>query len=366
MSVWIHRYVRYGYITIRASRFMVNPYDDRTFVARGTIHASGRSYEGYVVSVNGVLAEMGRGNPPDEADFEADMVIDALNAHTHCADYGLDIPAGLSLEELVAPPNGLKHRYLSNASDSDLIGNMERFSHDSRNSGAASFVDFRERGLEGCMMLRKVCPESIILGRPMSDEYDPDEIARILNVADGIGISSISDMPVGYIEDVVDQVRESGKIFAIHASERVREDISNILSLDPAFVVHMCEATDDDLLECAEAEVPIVVCPTSNRYFGKEAPVADMIGCGVDVAVGTDNGMLCYPDIIRESKHLASLVYSQGGSDFDAWRPLTVLTSKILNHLHDISDIKHPRSVAVIPKGTDITISLECSKIEGE
>lgn len=341
---------------------MVSPYDDRTFVARGTIHALGRSYEGYVISVDGALVDLGYGDPPEDADFEADIVIDALNAHTHCADYGLDIPAGLSLEELVAPPNGLKHRYLSSATDSDLMENIKRFSHDSRSSGAASFIDFRERGLEGCIMLRDVCPESIILGRPTSDAYDPDEVARILDVADGIGISSISDMPFGYIEDVADQVRESRKIFAIHVSERVREDISNVLSLDPAFVVHMCEATDDDLLECAEAEVPIVVCPTSNRYFGKKAPVADMVGCGVDVAVGTDNGMLCHPDIIRESQHLASLAYSQGDHDFDAWRPLTVLTSKILNHSHDISDIRHTRSVAVVPRGTDVTFTLECPK----
>lgn len=353
---------RYRYIAICTSVSMADPYDYRTFVARGTIHARRQSHEGYVISVDGVLVDLGYGDPPDEADFEADIVVDALNAHTHCADYGLDIPAGLSLEELVAPPNGLKHRYLSSATDSDLMENMKRFSHDSHSSGAASFIDFRERGLGGCIMLRNTCPESIILGRPTSDTYDPDEIARILDVADGIGISSISDMPFGYIEDVADQVRESRKIFAIHASERVREDISNVLSLDPAFIVHMCEATDDDLLECAEAEVPIVVCPTSNRYFGKEAPVANMVGCGVDVAVGTDNGMLCRPDIIKESRHLASLADSQGDHDFDVWRPLTVLTSKILNRSHDISYIRHPRSVAVVPRGTDVTVTLECPK----
>lgn len=333
--------------------------DERTFVAGGTIHSSNGSYRGYVVAVNGSSVEIGIGDPGDDMDFEADIVIDALNSHTHCADYDLNVPAGLSLEELVAPPDGLKHKYLRDASENDLVDSMRRFSNDSHNHGAASFIDFREGGLNGCIMLRRACPEAVILGRPISKEYDPDEVGRILDVADGIGISSISDMPFDYIEGVADQVRESGKIFAIHASERIREDISEILSLDPAFIVHMCEATDDDLLQCAEAEVPIVVCPTSNAYFGKEAPVAKMIGCGVDVAVGTDNGMLCCPDIIRESQCLASLAYNQGSDDFDVWRPLTVLTSKILNHSHAISDIRHPMSVAVIPKGTATVISLD-------
>lgn len=336
----------------------VNMYGD-SFVARGTIHAPHRTYEGYVISENGHLLELGIGEPSDNIDFEADFVIDALNSHTHCADYGLTVPKGLTLNELVAPPDGLKHKYLSEASFEELSDNMRRFGNDSRRFGAASFIDFREGGLNGCLMLRSAYPDAIILGRPISKTYNGDEIEKILEVADGIGISSISDMPYGYIEDVADQVREAGKIFAIHASERIRENIHDVLSLDPAFIVHMCEATDEDLLECAEAEVPIVVCPTSNAYFGKTAPVAKMIECGVDVAVGTDNGMLCTPDIVEESRRLALLAYEQRCTDFDLWKPLTALSSKILNHSHTIQYIRHPRSVAVCPKGSDITITLD-------
>lgn len=330
-----------------------------SFVARGTVHAPHQTYEGYVISDNGHLSEIGRGEPSDDVDFEADFVIDALNSHTHCADYGLTIPKGLTLNELVAPPDGLKHRYLSEASSEELSCNMRRFGKDSYEFGAASFIDFREGGLNGCIMLRSACPSAVILGRPISKTYDSDEIDKILKVADGIGISSISDMPYRYIEDVADQVREAGKIFAIHASERIRENIHDILSLDPAFIVHMCEATDEDLLECAEAEVPIVVCPTSNAYFGKTAPVARMVGCGVDVGVGTDNGMLCTPDVVRESRRLASLAFKQGCDDFDPWRPLTVLSSKILNRSPAIQDIRHQRFVTVCPRGSDITIALD-------
>lgn len=136
-------------------------------------------------------------------------------------------------------------------------------------------------------------PGAVILGRPVSKELDTAEVEGILDVADGIGISSISDMDHRYIEAVADIVRERRKVFAIHVSERVREDIDFVLSLDPAFVVHMCEATDSDLAKCAEAEVPIVVCPTSNRYFGKAPPIARAQAAGADLALGTDNGMLC-------------------------------------------------------------------------
>ena len=297
----------------------------------GTIHGPSGSREGRVTVSDGHITGIAYGGSPDRSDIEADMLTGIVNGHTHCADYGLSIPAGMSLEELVAPPNGLKHRYLRESPDDVLIDSMTRFSGSSRSFGSATFVDFREGGVHGCRLLRQAEPDSIILGRPISSEFDPGEIDEILSVADGIGLSSISDMPARYIDDIADEVRSRNGILAIHVSERIREDIDVVLSLDPAFIVHMCEATDDDMLKCAEAEVPVVVCPTSNMYFGKVPPIARMQDCGVDLALGTDNGMLCQPDMVAELRLMSSIASSQGGDAGSCWKSATVLSSKLLN-----------------------------------
>ena len=283
-----------------------------SYALEGMVLGRGGLRPGYMLVEDNAAVEVGGGDCPVEPDVRGVVLTGVVNGHTHCADYGLSIPPGMSLEELVAPPDGLKHRYLKEASDEELSASMARFSADSRASGASAFVDFREGGLHGCRLLRAAAPDAVILGRPLSPEFDPEEVAGILEVADGIGISSVSDM----------EAREERKAFAIHVSERVREDIDFVLSLDPAFVVHMCEATDDDLAKCAEAEVPIVVCPTSNAYFGKVPPIARAEAAGADLALGTDNGMLRTPDILDEARVFAEAAARQGGDPETAWEDI--------------------------------------------
>ena len=327
---------------------MEGTFDIQNFVAVGRLVAHG-SVELCTLTVQDGKASFDKG-VSSKPDFEASFIEDLVNAHTHCGDYGLKIPEGMSLEELVAPPDGLKHRYLRGLSEDDLEHNMRSFSKASACNGSAAFIDFREGGAKGCKMLRECSEDAIILGRPISPEYDPDEMAEILSVADGIGLPSITDMPLDYIESIADDVRDSGKIFAIHASERIREDIDTILSLDPTFIVHMCEATDDDMAKCSEAEVPVVVCPTSNRYFGKESPVRRLLENGVDIALGTDNGMLCEPDMIGESHVLADVLKGQGGDSDDVWRLLSTFPSKLLNRTIRMEERISERYLTVIPE----------------
>ena len=308
-----------------------------SFALAGMIDGRRGMRRGYLIAEEGRVVEIGYGDCPVRPDRHGVVLTDIVNGHTHCADYGLRVPEGLTLEELVAPPDGLKHRYLRDAGDEELSRNMSRFAADSRSSGSSAFLDFREGGLHGCRLLREAAPDAVILGRPVSPEFDPNEVGDILDVADGIGISSVSDMDHGYIEAVADMVRERRKVFAIHVSERVREDIDFVLSLDPAFVVHMCEATDSDFSKCAEAEVPVVVCPTSNLYFGKVPPIARAASMGVDLAIGTDNGMLRSPDLVDEARLFVKLAEAQGTDPECVWRALTELSGKILNHESNIS-----------------------------
>ena len=320
-----------------------------SYALEGMVLGRGGLRPGYMLVEDGAAVEVGGGECPVEPDVHGVVLIGVVNGHTHCADYGLSIPPGMSLEELVAPPDGLKHRYLREASDEELSASMARFSADSRASGTSAFVDFREGGLHGCTLLRAAAPDAVILGRPLSPEFDPEEIDDILSVADGIGISSVSDMDPGYIEAVADAVRERRMVFAIHVSERVREDIDFVLSLDPAFVVHMCEATDSDILKCAEAEVPIVVCPTSNRYFGKVPPIARAEALGADLAIGTDNGMIRSPDMVAEALEFARTAEAQGGDPETVWSALWKLSGKILNQHRNIQNHNGTDVLSVIP-----------------
>ena len=271
-------------------------------------------FYGHICIEDGVIVSIAPGEPP--ADLHAVRVGDILppltDAHTHVADAGLHLEGRYTLEELVAPPDGLKHRYLRSASPETLVSDMAEYCGRMRGNGIERFMDFREGGIEGVRMLRSASDSAVILGRPVSREFDPNEIDLLLKEADGIGISSISDMPISYIEAVADSVHRAGKALAIHVSERVREDIDTVLSLSPDFIVHMCEATDGDMRRCADAGVPVAVCARSNMYFGKVPPLARFEKAGVETMAGTDNAMIASPSMFDEAEELFSLASLQG------------------------------------------------------
>jgi len=326
-------------------------------ILSGSVLTGDGIIEGYVCIENGVVTAIEEGDPPEPPLASGLITMPMVNSHTHCADVGLKIPPGMKMEELIAPPDGLKHAYLRGVEESLLENNIMAYARASEMNGVGTFIDFREGGERGCRTLRRAAPDSTILGRPLSEEYDQYEVSKILDIADGIGISGISDMDHRYIEKVADQTRERKKIFAIHASERVREDIDLILSFDPAFVVHMVEATDSDLLKCAESEVPVVVCARSNLYFGKVPPVKRMLDCGVDVAIGTDNAMFCGPDMRSEASVFMGVLLSQGGSADDVVDPFFRNGRKILyphNKIHTTAGMAADLTVLPCSGGTGI------------
>src|SRR5947208_6819688 len=201
------------------------------------------------------------------------LIIPGLwNAHTHLGDAIVTQELKGTIEELVAPPHGLKHRVLAKAKDAAVIAAMRRAMATMLRTGSTGFSDFREGGLRGLKLLYAAVAalplQSIALGRPSGLAYDPREVAAILRASDGITVSSFIDWPPDEIEKLAADVRRETKIFAIHCSERVREDIDKVLQLQPDFLVHMVHATDGDLVRCADACVPIVVCPRSNAFFG--------------------------------------------------------------------------------------------------
>jgi cytosine/adenosine deaminase-related metal-dependent hydrolase len=214
-----------------------------------------------------------------------------VNPHTHIGDSFIKDDLNGTIEEIVAPPDGLKHRRLEEASNEDVIEGMRGTLERMRDSGISHFVDFREGGIKGVSLLLNASLDSplnpIIYGRPERLTYDKGEVESLLKVVDGIGISSVGDWETSILEEIRRDVKESGKGFATHASESVREDIDVILDLDPDFLIHMTEADESDLERCADAGVPVVICPRSNAHFRKAPPLGKMLSKGVELMLGT-------------------------------------------------------------------------------
>lgn len=286
--------------------------------------------DGYVIIENGIITEVGDGKPPAEPTIVGDILPGLVDGHTHVADAGLVLDRKYGLEELVAPPNGLKHRYLNGTDDGTLKRGMKDYSERLVKNGVSRFFDFRENGVAGCKLLEESSQNAVVLGRPISNKIDINEVDEILDIADGIGIPSITDMDHRYIEKVADEVHKRKKILALHVSERIREDIDFVMSLEPSFVVHMTQATDRDMMVCADYRIPAVICARSNLYFDMVPPIKRMLDLGMTLAVGTDNAMLSSPDIFEETKVFENVLAEQGGQRSDALLSLIAGGKKLL------------------------------------
>ncbi len=239
------------------------------------------------------------------------------NAHTHLGDAVVTQELKGTLEELVAPPNGLKHRILARAKDDEVVAAMRRTMATMLRTGTTGFSDFREGGVKGLKLLYAAAAalplRGIVLGRPAGLAYDAREVRALLRASDGIAVSSYVDWPPPDIEKLAADARRERKIFAIHCSERIREDIDAVLDLHPAFLVHMIRATDADLARCADANVPIVVCPRSNAFFGLTPDIPRMLAAGVELRLGTDNAMINVPSMLREIEFAYRIARLRGG-----------------------------------------------------
>jgi len=291
--------------------------------------------EGYLRIDGESLEEVCRGQPP--ADSVKGTILPAfVNAHTHIGDtVAFPAPKG-TVKEIVGPPNGFKHRMLRSKSTDEKTAAMRFAVEEMRTSGTALFSDFREEGVEGLKSFRTAVeggwPHAIVLGRPVGDEPSATEVDGLLRACDGLGFSAISDLPLETLKRMSRRARAAGKLFAMHASEAAREDIDSVLDLKPSFLVHMCKATDDDLVACREADVPIVVCPSSNRFFGLDPNIPRLLKAGVTVGLGTDNGMIVRPNMLHEMKEAYALSNVRGRvSPLEIVRLATFGGRKVLN-----------------------------------
>ena len=252
--------------------------------------------EGRVVIEDGEIVAV-----EETAVDSANVVLPAfVNAHTHIGDsIAKEAGGDRSLDELVAPPDGLKHRLLRAASHEELVAAMRRTIAFMRETGTGAFCEFREGDVEGVHAIAEALVDSAldatVLGRGS---------VAAMEASDGYGASGARDDEFAREREAT---REAGKLFGIHAGERDPHDVDSALDLDPDFLVHMVHAEPDHLDRVEREDRPVVVCPRSNLVTGVGLGPIDALADRTTVALGTDNAMLDSPSLFREMEFTAKL-----------------------------------------------------------
>ncbi len=221
-----------------------------------------------------------------------------VNAHTHIGDSFIGSEPTGDLPSIVGP-GGFKERELANGSDKIVMNGMRRTMEYMIRNSSPVFIDFRESGVKGVQLIKKSTPASvfpIILSRGNTRE----ETESAIEVSNGLGISAERDADHSLISFSSRLAKERDKIFSIHASEWVREDMDYVLSLSPDFIVHSIEADSNDLDRISRMKIPVAVTPRSNYFYGKKPDYSKFLDHEIDMMLGTDNVMVSTPDIYAE------------------------------------------------------------------
>ena len=297
----------------------------------------------------------------DTFDCEGLLLIPGfINSHTHIADsIGKDISLNGTVNQKIHPMFGIKSKILKNTSNENLSTFMKNTCHSMIRKGITTFVDFREGGLDGANLLKKVSSDtpirSIILGRldfhqnsleikknsPLPTEKIR-ELPSLVKACDGIGISGANE----HSTSVLTSYSKTEKIRAIHSSETQesvrkskqitgKSETLRALSVKPDFLIHMTHASKSDLQAVSKKTSGIVICPRANSSLAEGIPdIQKMENAGCLLALGTDNVMINSPDMFREMDFLWKVtmgIKKKRINPKDILKMATVNAGKILN-----------------------------------
>ena len=277
-----------------------------------------------IVIDDGKIIEIGRDVCEGKIIDAYDLIVcpTFLNGHTHIGDSIIkDEGYGLSLDEMVKPPNGVKHKTLDSVEDDEIIQAMRTSMMDMFESGTTHFIDYREGGIKGVELLKEASKDlpvtPIILGR--DDSFygdDPDlrkvkiAIRKLLKLADGIALSGFGEVNDEVASLITSMCRKAGKISSIHTAESMNLQKDSLRDFNKTEIERAVDANFDQLVHCTNPKnndleliknSNIVVCPRANATLNVgRPPLAKMFSYGVKPLIGSDNVMLNSPNLLRE------------------------------------------------------------------
>ena len=283
-----------------------------------------------------------------------------INSHTHIADsIGKDLSIDADVDSKIHPMIGLKQKLLKETPKKSLSKYIKNSAKSMIKKGITTFIDFREGGLDGILLLKSALDNlpirCIILGRiehyntkneikqnmPLPKEHIK-QLTQLLKNCDGIGISGTNENSNSNLQSYA----KTKKIRAIHAAETkdsvntskkltAKSEIQRAMLLRPSFLIHMTFATKNDLKLVAKNTRGIVICPRANSSLAEGIPdISSMQKSGCNITIGTDNVMINSPDIFREMDYLWKVTMGMSQSRFDPKEILkmaTVNAGKMLN-----------------------------------
>jgi cytosine/adenosine deaminase-related metal-dependent hydrolase len=250
-----------------------------------------------------------------------------INSHIHLGDsVFMDCGDGKSIDEIVKPPDGIKHRKLSTTSPSRLIEYMRISMWNMLYTGTTTFVDFREGGKEGIELINKAADNvpisKIILGRHESflkPGPDPNtiisDLEELLDICEGIAPSGLGEITDKTAKIITDTTGRLNKLSALHVAEyeQVQEnsieesgktEVQRAVEAGFKLLIHLTAPLRDDISLVSSNKIPVVCCPRSNGALSVGIPpIKEMIQAGIDILLGTDNLMFNSPNMFREMEY---------------------------------------------------------------
>ncbi|OAI50667.1 amidohydrolase [Opitutia bacterium SCGC AG-212-L18] len=255
------------------------------------------------------------------------------NSHTHIADSAFpDGAIGLTLEQGFFRPDGFKYRMLRDVDKKLLLESIVQHQIYMAQCGTVGHIDFREQGVLGSRLLKEASMKSgiraISLGQfseaPFSEKELYENVAilkdstllelqDLLDIADGFSESTINDLTDPAWIEIRKQTDLKNKIRAIHCleNENYRDtsfrisgigDLERALKIfDPHLIVHMTVANDEEIELARKSKASFVLNPRANASLGLPLPpISKLLDSGINLLLGTDNGMLNSPNIFAE------------------------------------------------------------------
>ena len=221
------------------------------------------------------------------------------------------------MPRVVFPPEGVKHRFLSQVSPAEHVAMMRHALLEMLRSGVIACGDFREQGLAGARLLeeaRQGLPISAcILARMTEGQPDDALLAEgreLLSFCEGLGVRDVESYPQAVLRQLRAEFPE--KLFALHADEtrfQYQDSLARYgsgqavaaLPWQPDFAVHLTHTPPHDLERLARSAVLGVACPRANLLLGDGVPdLPAWQEAGLSFGLGSDNLMVNAPDMLRE------------------------------------------------------------------